>query len=96
MLCIGTDNANASRSVFAADQTEEDADSQAADSGETEDEEEEEEEEEAVDETIDLQHETTVSYVQANMSVLNAQGDYTIYKGIIREKRNLQTLNRKL
>lgn len=79
-------------SVFAADQTEEDADSQAADSGETEDEEEEEEEEEAVDETIDLQHETTVSYVQANMSVLNAQGDYTIYKGIIREKRNLQTL----
>lgn len=79
-------------SVFAAEEGNEVSDSQTTDSENGENSEEEEEVEEEEDETIDLKVETTADYVKANMSVISKQGDYTIYKGIIKEKKNLQML----
>ena len=84
--------------VFADNDNPDDIDNGSADTNENGDaaaEEEEEEEEEEVDassDIIDLAVETTVDYVVANMSRISGQGKYTIYKGIVKEKKNLQNL----
>lgn len=80
-------------SAFAADENAEDTNSAETEGEDPENADEEEEEvEEEEDETIDLATETTVDYVKANMSVMDSEGDYTIYKGVITNKQNLSLL----
>lgn len=84
-------------SAFAAEENE-NADSSAetdengAENSEGEDGEEEEEEEEEEDETVDLATETTAEYVKSAMEVLGSESDYTVYKGVITNRQNLDLM----
>lgn len=58
------------------------------DDAETEEEEEEVEE----DESMDIDYDTTLDYIKTNMSQIGRQGDYTIYTGTTKNKKNLEKL----
>ncbi|NLZ46931.1 MAG: hypothetical protein GX896_09610, partial [Clostridiales bacterium] len=54
--------------------------------------EDEEEEKEVASDIIDLAVDTTAGYVKSNMSQIGTDGKYSIYKGTVKDKKNLQTL----
>lgn len=78
-------------SAFAAEETTDGAvaDSSVSTEGDAAEEEEEEEEE---DESMDIDVDTTVEYVKDNMTLIGSHGEYQIYTGIIKDKKELDKL----
>lgn len=80
-------------SAFAAENSEENpSDNTQGNENENDAVDEEEEEEEEKDESIDLKYNTTVEYVETNMTQIGSQGNYLIYTGEIKNKKELEKL----
>ncbi len=53
---------------------------------------EEDEDEVEEDESMDIDYDTTIDYIKTNMSQIGKNGDYTIYTGTTKNKKELQKL----
>lgn len=78
-------------SAFAADE-EVDASVEGNTSTDGDDITEEEEDEVEEDESMDIDYDTTVDYIKTNMSQIGKQGEYTIYTGTTKNKKELDKL----
>lgn len=81
-------------SAFAAEESTDGATSDTVTSTEGEEAVEEEEEEE--DESMDIDVETTIEYVKENMTLIDTEGDYHIYTGVVKNKKELEKLLKKV
>lgn len=83
-------------SAFAAEESTDGAntDTSVSTDGETTEEEEEEEVEE--DQSMDIDVDTTVDYVKDNMNLIGTYGDYQIYTGTVKVRKELDKLLKKM
>lgn len=80
-------------SAFADEETDDVTDnSQTSEGDDATTEGEEEEEEVKEDESMDIEYDTTVDYLKTNMTQIGKEGDYTIYTGTTKNKKELEKL----